>query len=104
MNELLFNVFSVLAFIFCLLGSFFKKLRLVFSLIGFVFIIIATFTGGFIDALHSWLSVFGSFDKDELNVIHKVAKHIIILIVTLLSVIMIKFYSNHINSKDNNSN
>ncbi|MEC0400853.1 hypothetical protein ACO0DA_03380 [Bacillus subtilis] len=104
MNELMFNIFAVLAFVFCLLGSLFKKTRLVFSVIGAIFLIMATCTGGFIDALHSWLSLFGSVDKEKLNRIFSAGKHIFIMIFILLFAVMIKFYSRRINSKDNNSN
>lgn len=104
MNELLFNIFAMLAFVFCLLGSIFKKTRLVFSVIGAIFLIMATCTGGFIDALHSWLSLFGSVDKEELNRIYSAGKHIFIMIFILLFAVMIKFYLRRINSKDNKSN
>ncbi len=61
-------------------------------------------TGGFINALHSWLSLFVSVDKDELNRIYSAGKHIIIMIVILLFAVIIWFYLKRINSKESNSN
>ncbi|MCY8056489.1 hypothetical protein [Bacillus inaquosorum] len=102
MNELMFNIFAVLAFIFCLLGYLAKKpkLVLVLTVIGAIFLITATCTGGFIDALHSWLSIFRTGDKDELNRINNAGIHVIIIFIFLLFVIILKCYLRRNNSKE----
>ncbi|GED04218.1 hypothetical protein [Bacillus atrophaeus] len=104
MNEILFNIFAVLSCIFCLL-SLFKKFERVFISIGAIFLIMAFSTGGFGDALHSWLStVFGFVDQDEQNQILTVMKtfriHFYIILFFGILGVFIKLFFRH---KRNNS-
>lgn len=100
MNETLFNIFAVLSCIFCLL-SLFKKFERVFISIGAIFLIMAFSTGGFGDALHSWLStVDQDVQNQTLTVIKTFRIHFyIILFFGILGVIVSLF----VRHKRNNS-
>lgn len=99
MNETLFNIFAGLSFIFLLL-SLFKKFERVFISIGAIFLIMAFSTGGFGDALHSWLPVDQDVQNQTLTVIKTFRIHFYIILFFGILGIVISLFVRH---KRNNS-